>query len=76
MEISTICEQLQRMREKTEQAIRGSKQLMEETRILLEQSRASCRTSRTLLEALEESLISDKVNWAEFDENPSAPSRS
>jgi len=40
---------------------------MEETRILLEQSRASCRASRTLLGALKESLISDKVNWREFD---------
>jgi len=72
METSTIYERLQRMSEKTQQAIRGSQQLMEETRILLEQSHASCRASRTLLEALEESLFNDLVDWRELHNGSSA----
>ena len=67
MDTSTIYERFQRMREKTQQAVCGSQELMRETRLLLEESRASCRASRALLEALEESLLIDQLNWPEPD---------
>jgi hypothetical protein len=61
------------MTEKTHCAILAGKQLMKETRVLVEQSQASCRASRALLEALEESLVNDKMEWPEPDKCSSAP---
>ena len=54
MDVSTIHERLERTRESTQQAILGTQELMRQTRLLVEQSEASCRESRALIEALEE----------------------
>ena len=78
MDVSTIHERLERTREKTQQAICGTKELMRRTRFLVEQSQASCRASIALLEALEESILMymDKVDWKKPDQCSSAPNRS
>src|SRR5262249_37314384 len=73
MDDSRIHERLQRMREKTEQAIRGSEELMRQSRLLIKQSQTSCRASRALLEALEESLLLTGVDLQEPGECSSAP---
>jgi len=77
MDISTIHERLERTREETQQAIRGTEELMRQTRFLVEQSQASCRASRALLEALEESILMDmdKVDWKKPDQCSSGPNR-
>jgi hypothetical protein len=75
MDVSTINERLERTREKTQQAIRGTQELMRQTRFLVEQSQASCRASRALLEALEESLLIDQLDWGKPDLCPSVPNR-
>ena len=78
MDVSAIHERLKRTREKTQQAICGTKELMRQTRFLVEQSQASCRSSRGLLEALDESILMDmdKVDWKKPDQCSSAPNRS
>jgi hypothetical protein len=76
MDALTIYDRLQQMKEKTQRAIRGGEKLMNETRLLVEQSQASCRTTRVLLETLEESLLSEQMGWREPDRYSSAPNRS
>jgi len=75
MDISAIHERLERTREETQQAIRGTEELMRQTRFLVEQSQASCRASRVLLEALEESILIDRVDWKKPDQCSSVPNR-
>jgi hypothetical protein len=68
-----IDERLLRMRERTQQSIRGSQELMKRTRLLLEASRECCRVSRALLEGLEECLVRDQMDWQELDRCSSLP---
>jgi hypothetical protein len=68
-----IHERLSRMTEKTQRAIRGSRELMNQTRLLLESSRECCRASRAALEALEECLVHDQMDWRELDRCSSVP---